>query len=129
MELLGVGPLELIFIFFIIILVLGPDEIVKVGKTIGQFVRKINTSEDWKALKRLTREIRTLPNRLAREAELEELKKQFDEDQTIAPLKEALNLKEELNLDAWTSPPGKSDSENPPPANDVNAEQSSPGAE
>lgn len=129
MELLGVGPLELIFIFLIIILVLGPDEIVKVGKTMGQFFRKINTSEDWKALKRLTREIRTLPNRLAREAELDELKKQFEGDQTIAPLKEALNLKEELNLKAWTSPPGKPEAKKLPGEAAPNAEPSPPSDE
>ena len=109
MDILGIGLPELIAIFIIIILVLGPDDIQKVGLKIGKTVRKINTSDDWKALKRLSKEIRTLPNRLAREAELDELKKQFEEDQTIGNLKNALNLQEDLNLEAWTKPPGTSE--------------------
>lgn len=129
MDFLGIGLPELIAVFIIVLLVLGPNEIAKVGKTIGRFIRNINTSEDWKALKRLTREIRTLPNRLAREAELDEIKKQFDEDQTIAPLKEALNLKEDLNLEAWTSPPVKPGVQNQPGKAAPDAEAPSPSKE
>ena len=39
MNLFGIGPLELFFIFIIAILVFGPDKLPKLGTTIGKVVR------------------------------------------------------------------------------------------
>ncbi|MEW6717523.1 MAG: twin-arginine translocase TatA/TatE family subunit [Chloroflexota bacterium] len=68
MDVLGIGPLELITIFIIILIILGPNEMVKAGKSLGQFLRNIVTSEGWKATQRIWREIRYFPNKLMREA-------------------------------------------------------------
>jgi Sec-independent protein translocase protein TatA len=73
MDFLGVGPLELIFVFIIIILVIGPKDLGKTARTLGRFLNRVYKSEEWKALTQASRTLRTLPNRLAREAELEEL--------------------------------------------------------
>ena len=35
MEFLGIGPLELLLIFVIILLILGPKDMIKTGNTIG----------------------------------------------------------------------------------------------
>lgn len=68
MEILGVGPSELIFIIIIALIVLGPKDMQKAGKTIGKFLRKVVTSDGWRMWQQTSRDLRTLPNRLIREA-------------------------------------------------------------
>jgi sec-independent protein translocase protein TatB len=74
MEFLGIGPSELLFIIIIALIVLGPKDMQKTGRTIGKWMRKIITSDGWKFFQQTSREIQTLPNRLMREAALDELK-------------------------------------------------------
>ena len=73
MELLGIGPLELAFIILIAVIVIGPRDIGKFARGAGRFLNKLYRSEEWKALNQASRNLRTLPNRLAREAALDEL--------------------------------------------------------
>ncbi len=68
MEILGVGPSELIFILIIALIVLGPKDMQKAGKTIGKWMRTIVTSDGWKIFQQTSRELKTLPNRLMRDA-------------------------------------------------------------
>lgn len=68
MEILGVGMPELIFVIIIALLVLGPKDMQKAGRTIGKWLRNIVTSDGWKIFQQTSREIRTLPNKLMREA-------------------------------------------------------------
>ncbi len=77
MEFLGVGPLELLFIFLIALIVLGPRDIVKAGRTMGRFLNKVITSPTWQAIKQTSREMRTLPTKLMREAGMEEEIREF----------------------------------------------------
>jgi len=77
MDILGVGPLELLFILLIALIVLGPKDMVKSGKTIGLFLRKIVTSSSWQSIQQTSREIRNLPTKLIREAGLEDINDQF----------------------------------------------------
>jgi sec-independent protein translocase protein TatB len=74
MEILGIGPSELAFILLIAIIILGPKDMQKAGKTIGRWLNRFVHSDGWKALQRATREIQNLPTNLMREANLEELK-------------------------------------------------------
>ena len=74
MEILGIGPSELLFIVIIAIIVLGPRDMQKAGKTIGKWLRNVVTSDGWKLFQQTSREIQTLPNRLMREAAMDELK-------------------------------------------------------
>ena len=73
MEILGIGPLELFFILLIALIVLGPGDMVKAGRTLGRFMRRIITSPEWRTVQKASRELRYLPNRLMREASLEDL--------------------------------------------------------
>lgn len=73
MDFLGIGPLELLFILIIILLVVGPRDMAKTGRSIGHLLNKLYRSESWKLLNEASSTLRTLPNRLAREASLEEL--------------------------------------------------------
>ena len=106
MEILGIGPLELIFILIIALIVLGPKDMVKAGRTIGRLLRTIVTSPNWRAIQQTSREFRMLPNRLMREAGLEELKNQMpraDQLRKESGVEELTELNKELS--DWTTPP------------------------
>lgn len=69
MELFGVGPLELLLILLIALIVLGPRDMIKTGRSMGRFLRKTILSPTWV---KMQREIRNLPYQMMREAGLEE---------------------------------------------------------
>jgi len=68
MEILGIGTSELVFIVIIALIVLGPKDMQKAGKTIGKWLRDVVTSDAWKMFQQTSRELKTLPNRLMRDA-------------------------------------------------------------
>jgi sec-independent protein translocase protein TatB len=68
MEIFGIGTSELLFIIIIALIILGPKDMQKAGKTIGKWMRDIVTSDGWKIFQQTSRELRTLPNRLMRDA-------------------------------------------------------------
>ena len=107
MDFLGIGPLELAFIFLIILIIFGPDDIEKTGKNIGLFLRNLTHSTEWRTLQQASREIRNLPDRLIREAELEQIKEEAEELQkaTEAKLNAKGESKPEASIDAWTRKP------------------------
>ena len=74
MEIFGIGPQELFFIILIAIIVLGPKDMQKAGKTVGRWLNQFMRSDGWRAFQRASREIRNLPTTWMREANLEELK-------------------------------------------------------
>jgi sec-independent protein translocase protein TatB len=73
MEFLGIGPSELVFIVLLAIIILGPKDMQKAGRTVGRWLNQLIRSDGWKALQRASREIRNLPTNLMREANMEEL--------------------------------------------------------
>ena len=78
MEILGIGPMELFFIIILALIILGPKDMMKAGRTVGKFLREVTRSEYYKAFVSSSREIRNLPTRLIREANLEEEIKEVD---------------------------------------------------
>lgn len=68
MEILGIGAPEFAFIIIIALIVLGPKDMQKAGKTIGKWLRDLVTSDGWKVFQQTSREVRNLPTRLMREA-------------------------------------------------------------
>jgi sec-independent protein translocase protein TatB len=106
MDILGIGPLELVLILIIALIVLGPKDMVKTGRSIGKFLRQIVTSPTWRTVTRTSNELRNLPNRLIREAGLEE------QAQELQNLTKNANLKQwQQDVSAWVTPPA--DSEQP----------------
>jgi sec-independent protein translocase protein TatB len=74
MEILGIGPLEALFILLIALIAVGPKDLGKAARSMGRLL-----------LSEASRSLRTLPNRMAREAALEELaqvKREMEEDVT-----------------------------------------------
>lgn len=122
MEILGVGPLELIFILVIAILVLGPSEMGKAGRTIGRALNRFVKSSSWLTLQHVWRKLRYLPNLLMREANLEAELKSLGQD--VVQLREYLQqVQEQLQSEKrtiyggflhWITPPSASPSDLPP---------------
>ncbi len=79
MEFLGVGPLEFIVILIIALIIFSPKDLAKGAKEIGRFINRLYRSEAWKSMRQVSQEMQNLPTRLAREAQLEDLK-ELEED-------------------------------------------------
>jgi Sec-independent protein translocase protein TatA len=122
MDFLGIGPLEIIFIVIIVLVIFGPNDLAKTGKAAGKFLRKVVTSPGWQAIQDTSKEIRNLPNRLIREAGLDEIEQDMetikrdvqrieDEVKRTAPSKAADRLEKDLpkgknraDLAPWVTP-------------------------
>jgi len=137
MDVLGIGPLELILVLVLALLIFGPEDLVSAGRKMGRFFNKVVKSDTWMAVRSISREMRNLPNKLAREAELDELSKELNK-QSIAPpthsnpvhSTQTSETGDPENLKAWTSPPEpkeKSDQSDDPtvlePPDEVDNEQ------
>ncbi len=107
MEILGIGPLEFLFILLIALIVLGPGDMVKAGRTLGRFLRKIVTSPEWRTVQKASRELKYLPNRLMREASLEDLSKDLSDINKIGSELSSDVKKVDADLSSWTTPPGQ----------------------
>ncbi len=105
MEILGIGPLELLFILLIALIILGPGDMVKAGRTLGRFLRKVITSPEWRTVQKASRELKYLPNRLMREASLEDLSKDLSDINQIGGELHGEIKKVENDLSSWTTPP------------------------
>jgi len=73
MEILGIGPLEAIFIVLIALIAIGPRDLGTSARSLGRTLNRVYRSEAWHSLTQASRNLRGLPNRLAREAALEQL--------------------------------------------------------
>lgn len=119
MDILGIGPLEFVFILLIALIVLGPNDMVKAGRTLGRFLRKLVTSPGWQMVQQTSKDLRYLPNKLMREAgleEIEELKKLKEQLPSQSEISKGIGLDDlkqevrdtdrELNkgISAWTTP-------------------------
>jgi len=85
MEIFGVGTSELIFIILIAIIVLGPKDMQKAGRTIGRFLNQLIKSDSWKIFQQTSNEIRNLPRNLMREANMEIMEAEKDLRRAIDP--------------------------------------------
>jgi sec-independent protein translocase protein TatB len=119
MEILGIGPMELLLILVIALIVMGPNDMVKTGRTVGKFLRQIVKSPTWQAVQQTSRDLRYLPNKLMREAGMEEEVEQLKEigNNVNAMGEMQASLTQEIDkvgqeiqqtgkdLSAWTSSP------------------------
>jgi Sec-independent protein translocase protein TatA len=74
MEFLGVGPLELLLIVVLILIIFTPGDLAKGGRTFGRFLNRMYRSDTYKTFHQVSNELQNLPSRLAREAQLDDLK-------------------------------------------------------
>ena len=85
MEILGIGAPELVFILVIALIVLGPKDMQKAGKTIGRWLNQLIRSDSWKVFQRTSSELRNLPRNLMREANMEVAEMEKDLRNAIDP--------------------------------------------
>ena len=71
MEILGIGWQELIFIVIIALIVLGPKDMEKAGRSLGRWLNQLVQSDGWKVFQRTSSELRNIPRNLMREANME----------------------------------------------------------
>ncbi len=114
MEILGVGPLELLFIILIMLVLLGPKDMVNTARKAGVMIRKVIRSPMWASIMDTSREIRTLPTRLVREAGLEEDLKTI-RNQTQAQTREIQELTQQIKLGTGSTDLGFSSQAIAPP--------------
>ena len=124
MEILGIGPSELIFIVIIALIVLGPKDMQKAGKTIGRWLNNLVRSDGWQAFQQTSREIRSLPNKLMREANMEmmeaekELRKALDTNPKQPASSSSSSLPQPQETENTIQPPSAKS-----PETDSNADQ------
>jgi Sec-independent protein translocase protein TatA len=102
MEFLGIGPLELFFIIVIALIVLGPKDMVKAGRTLGRWLRNLVTSPSYRTVQQVSNELRNLPNRLMREAGFDEngvpITEQIRQELGMNEIQETMkNVQDDLN--------------------------------
>lgn len=113
MNIFGIGPLEIIFVLILGILVLGPEGMIEAGGKLGKFLRSIIKSTWWQNVRRGISEIQYLPQRLMREAELEELKELRDLTQNKIP---SIGGDDLLGSSSWSGGPSAGPGVNSQPA-------------
>jgi sec-independent protein translocase protein TatA len=105
MDFLGIGITELVAILLIVFLVMGPQDLVKIGGTLGRALRNLRKSDTWRAVQDASRQLRELPETLAREAGIDEIKEiQRELNQELKEQKTALQDLDR-QLTAWTRKP------------------------
>ena len=108
MEILGVGWQELIFIVIIALIVLGPKDMQKAGKTIGRWLNQLVNSDTWKVFQQTSGELRNLPRNLMKEANME----MQETDRQLRRTMDQLNPRPNRPI-ASSTPPASSHSRTP----------------
>lgn len=114
MEFLGIGPLELLFIVLIVVLIFSPKDIAGGAKTIGRTLNRMYQSDNYKILQKTSDEIRNLPQRLAREANLEDFNAELKAESPPAAPPDS-PATPQAPFQAWTTPPPNEKRIAPPP--------------
>lgn len=102
MEILNVGPLELLLIVILALVVFGPERMVEYSRVAARMIRKIIRSPFWRDLVSTSEEIKTIPQQLIKEADLEESARE------ISRLRQSLKLPIRLD-DTTEKEPAKTD--------------------
>lgn len=113
MNIFGLGPLEILLILVVALILFGPKDIQKAGKTIGTMLNKLVRSGGWRAVTQTSRELKNLPNRLMRESGLDEIQAKTKKD-----LSDAAKGLDQARFDVGTIQPPlkpKPAHEDPPP--------------
>jgi sec-independent protein translocase protein TatB len=123
MDFLGVGPLELILIIVLALVLIGPRDMARFGRDAGRFLNRLYRSPAWRTMNEASRELRNLPTRLAREAELDTL--QRDLEQAGQGLKQDVQSASE-GMAAWMPPPPAASGQ-PPASAELPKPEPAPG--
>ena len=135
MEILGVGMQELIFIVIIALIVLGPKDMQKAGKTIGRWLNQLIRSDTWKLFQQTSSELRNLPRNLIKEANIEmqeterELRRTMDQIDPRSTRSVASSAPPASSHIRRMSPSNEPENTIQPPAANSRAQAAVPGGE
>ncbi len=123
MEFLGIGPVELLFVVIILLLVMGPTDLVEFASKLGTNIRKMRQSPTWNTIVKTARTLRNLPNTIADETGVNDLKKDLLRGTEFSNSIGNPGRQEKWgqtgpqggdSFAAWTTPPDSSDPPPPP---------------
>ncbi len=80
MDFLGIGPLELLLIFVLALILLGPREMVNTARKAAEAIRKMTQSDFWKDAVDSSREFRNLPTQIMKDTGLDEELRKINRD-------------------------------------------------
>ena len=116
MEILGIGASELVFIILIAIIVLGPKDMQKAGRTIGRWLNQVIRSDGWKVFQKTSTELRNLPRNLMREANMEISEAEKDLRRVLDPRADPSTTRSTASQKLPGSTEAESTSQGEPPA-------------
>ena len=77
MEILDIGSGELLLIFLLAFVLIGPNKLGDTGRVIGRWLNKLFKSDAWMTIREISNAVFHLPTTLAKEASLEELNREM----------------------------------------------------
>ena len=104
MEILNIDIPELIFIFLIMLIFLGPEGFTKTARGLARILRKLVRSPIWNDLVKAQRDIQELPTRLVREAGIEDIQQEMKRlnNQVQGDIS---TIRQQVQLDKTIAPP------------------------
>jgi len=72
MNILNIGPLEFLLVILVALVVLGPQDIVNYSRRFGKWIYHVAQSPVWRSMVSTSQELRDLPQKIIREAGIEE---------------------------------------------------------
>jgi Sec-independent protein translocase protein TatA len=80
MKVFNFGISEIILIFILALIIMGPGNMVKTAREIGAFIHKVTKSPYWQEIWATKRELNEIPRILAKEANLDATLKDLDRE-------------------------------------------------
>lgn len=74
MKIFNIGLPELLVVLIIMLIFLGPDGMQENARKTAAFLRKVFRSETWKTARGMYHEVKGFPDKLMKEAEIDELR-------------------------------------------------------
>jgi len=90
MDILGIGPLELVFILIIMLVVMGPERMVTTARAVGRWWRKLFQSAVFQALQRAKTDLTEMSRDLMNETGMPEASIGLGEDIKKASMQNAI---------------------------------------
>lgn len=79
MNVLGVGPLEIVLVLILALLVLGPEGMVNGGRQAGKFLRKLYASDFWKTVRGSRNMMDRVVSEMGMDKDVEDIRSQLRE--------------------------------------------------
>lgn len=128
MEILDIGTWELLLIIVLAFVVIGPYKAEEVSKTLGRWLNRLFKSEAWGYIRKFSGDLVNWPNKIAREAGLEELEKELQADPALLDAAPQVIYPHPPEAEGATRNPSRSRaySPHPPPRADEAKKKKSP---